>query len=231
MKRRWHHWEKWECVHNGMYETVAPAGFNSETAVAAYTEFLGDLKRFESALRRVLKEWPISCEQFLSNRNINRIAWLGQSSMCIDTGIPACFRAGFSALDECGQAAANTLADRFLRMWEWSRKGSRTSGTEISAPTEMRARIAHYIETWERRGYENGIPEEVPHELMRLNLAPSYKAIAIAILKNDHTLSSLGYSKPVSPWYNAIKKHEIEARTKKHYESANNRSEESWASL
>jgi len=47
---------------------------------------------------------------------------------------------------------------------------------------------------------------------MRLNLAPSYKAIALAILKNDHHLTSLGYSAPVSPWYNAIKKLEIESR-------------------
>lgn len=207
-----------------MYETVAPEGFDSDTAVSAYTDFLADLPRFEYALNRVLSEWPISCEHFLSNTSVNRIAWLGQSSMCIATGIPACFRAGFSALDERGQAAANQLAERYLGIWQ-----ARQSGwvghwvPDLPTPAGMKSRIAHYLETWKHRGYCNGIPEEVPHELMRLNLAPSHKAIAIAILKNDHTLSSLGYSKPVSPWYNAIKKHEIETRNRSNrYESTNN---------
>lgn len=47
---------------------------------------------------------------------------------------------------------------------------------------------------------------------MRLNLAPSYKAVAIAILKNDHNLISLGFSAPKSSWYDALKKMEIEKR-------------------
>jgi predicted phosphoadenosine phosphosulfate sulfurtransferase len=49
---------------------------------------------------------------------------------------------------------------------------------------------------------------------MRQNLAPSYKAIAIAILKNDLTFSTLGFTPPKSKWYMALKKVEIEQRTK-----------------
>lgn len=54
-------------------------------------------------------------------------------------------------------------------------------------------RVENYIKTWKNRYYSNGIPEEVPHKVMKVNAAPSYKAIAIAILKNDITLKSLGY--------------------------------------
>jgi predicted phosphoadenosine phosphosulfate sulfurtransferase len=68
----------------------------------------------------------------------------------------------------------------------------------------------HYIETWENRGYCDGIPDEVPARLMQLRKAPSYKAVAIAILKND--LTDLGYSPPVSAWYSELKRIEIEAR-------------------
>jgi predicted phosphoadenosine phosphosulfate sulfurtransferase len=43
--------------------------------------------------------------------------------------------------------------------------------------------------------YEHGIPDEVPHKLTFSGRAPSYKAIAICILGNDHRLSRLGLSR------------------------------------
>lgn len=76
----------------------------------------------------------------------------------------------------------------------------------------MRKLIQQYIAKWKQRGYPEDIPDEVPSELMRLNLAPSYKAIAIAILSNDHGMTSLGFAPKHSPWYDAIKKVELEER-------------------
>lgn len=76
----------------------------------------------------------------------------------------------------------------------------------------MRSKIAEYITRWESQGYEDGIPDEVPDELMRLHLAPSYKAICFAILKNDVTLKLLGFSGTYSPWYGELKRVEIEGR-------------------
>ena len=75
-------------------------------------------------------------------------------------------------------------------------------------------RIEEYVRTWKRRGYPLDIPDEVPDELMRLGLAPSYKAIACALLKNDLALHSLGFTSPVSPYYGALKRIEIAARPK-----------------
>lgn len=211
MKRNWHHYETWECVPAGMYETIPPKGYSADSALVAYTEFLGDLKRFEAALKRVIKEWPVSCEQFLANHNINRIAWLGQSSMCMDTGVPAKFRAGFAGLSGTGQHAANMMAEKYLLMWEES-NGSNFQDQYWPSPVGLHRRIRHYLATWTLRGYSSGIPDEVPPELMRLNLAPSHKAVALAILRNDHACASLGYSQPISPWYGVIKKLEIEKR-------------------
>lgn len=56
-------------------------------------------------------------------------------------------------------------------------------------------KVKEYTETWERRCYFDGIPDEVPKKLHDAGRAPSWKAIAIAILKNDLNLYSLGFSK------------------------------------
>lgn len=73
-------------------------------------------------------------------------------------------------------------------------------------------KVEAYIEKWKTCGYPDGIPDEVPNALMRLNLAPSWKAIAIAILQNDLQFTSLGFSTTHSKWYDALKKIEIDAR-------------------
>lgn len=57
-----------------------------------------------------------------------------------------------------------------------------------------------------------GIPDESPQEI--LEKVPSYKRIAMAILKNDYPLQSLGFTPKKSIFYNALKKIEIDARHK-----------------
>lgn len=55
------------------------------------------------------------------------------------------------------------------------------------------------------RCYSDDIPDEVPDELMDSLRAPSYKAIAICLLKNDFHLYGLGFQPHVSHWYKAVK--------------------------
>lgn len=117
MKRIYHTWEKWECFRAGFYEPKAPDGMTADQANDAYAKFLRDIPRFESALQRVLDEWPNSCEHYLTNVTMNRIAWLGQASMCIDTRIPSGYRGGFNRLNEQEQQAANEAALKFLNIW------------------------------------------------------------------------------------------------------------------
>jgi predicted phosphoadenosine phosphosulfate sulfurtransferase len=75
-------------------------------------------------------------------------------------------------------------------------------------------KIEQYLNTWKSQGYSEGIPDEVPSELARLRLAPSYKAIATAILSNDLHFVSLGFTTTPSQWYAALKKVEIAERNK-----------------
>lgn len=75
----------------------------------------------------------------------------------------------------------------------------------------MEKRILEYIETWEQRCYGEGIPDEAPVEIF--DKVPSYKKIAIAILKND--LSLIGIQPKKSEWYNVYKRIELDERAKK----------------
>lgn len=76
-------------------------------------------------------------------------------------------------------------------------------------------RVAEYIIAWKNRGYQEDIPDEVPDVLMSLGLAPSYKAICYALLKNDLKLEALGFSGgKKSRWYSIFKRIELEERAK-----------------
>ena len=67
--------------------------------------------------------------------------------------------------------------------------------------------IQNYIETWQNRCYSE-LPDEAPQEID--HLVPSYKKIAICILKND--FRELGYQRKESKWYGVFKRIEIENR-------------------
>lgn len=113
----WHPWHMWECYRNGFYSTSPPPDMTPEEAKEAYRLFLSDIPRFERAMARVAIEWPNSCEHFLTNTQMNRIAWLGQSAMCIETGVSSIFRGGFKLLTDDQQNLANAAAEKFLNRW------------------------------------------------------------------------------------------------------------------
>lgn len=117
VERMYRTWDQWECYPAGFYETRPPAGMTPVECEATYRDLLRDLPAFRAALARVLAEWPRSCEHYLSNENMNRIAWLGQAALCIARGIPSCFRGGFNLLTADEQAAANDAALDALNTW------------------------------------------------------------------------------------------------------------------
>lgn len=117
MYRVYHTWDKWECYPAGFYEDHPPKGIDKDDCEEMYRDFLADIGRFESALNRVITEWPNSCEHYLTNQNMNRIAWLGQASMCIATGVPSRFRGGYNLLTEEQKEAADKKAFEYLNKW------------------------------------------------------------------------------------------------------------------
>lgn len=75
-----------------------------------------------------------------------------------------------------------------------------------------RKRIDQYVTQWKDRGYPDDIPDSVPDDILNLNIAPSYKAIAMCLLKNDVNLHGLGFTPIRSKYYDAIKRVEISMR-------------------
>lgn len=75
-------------------------------------------------------------------------------------------------------------------------------------------KVYEYIRKWEGRGYTDGIPDEADARLEEMVKAPSYRAICMAILRNDAQLVSLGYNRPKSYYYMELKRIEIAERLK-----------------
>lgn len=115
-KRIYHTWEKWECYRHGFYDEK-PQGMTQEEGEVKYRDFLSDLSQFEAALQVVTQTWPNSCEHYLTNDRMNRIAWLGQASVAQALRIPSCCRGGFNMLTDERQRAADDLALAYLNRW------------------------------------------------------------------------------------------------------------------
>jgi hypothetical protein len=114
--RIFHTWEKWECHKAGFYASKKD-GMTAEQCENAYAEFLSNDDKFRNALNGVLNDWINSCEHYLTNKAMNRIAWLGQAAMCYATGIPSKYCAGFNLLTNEQQEIANNTALEYLNIW------------------------------------------------------------------------------------------------------------------
>jgi ParB-like chromosome segregation protein Spo0J len=114
--RIFHTHDKWECHKAGFYKSKFN-GLTNEECEDKYASFLSHDDRFKKGLAGVLKEWKHSCEHYLTNNSMNRIAWLGQAAMCYATGIPSKYCGGFNKLTDEQQTHANEIALSFLNMW------------------------------------------------------------------------------------------------------------------
>lgn len=54
--------------------------------------------------------------------------------------------------------------------------------------------MEHYEATWINRCYFDGVPDEVPSGINATGRAPSWKSVAVCLLKNDLMLTGLGFS-------------------------------------
>jgi ParB-like chromosome segregation protein Spo0J len=114
--RIFHTYDKWECEKAGFYAQKVD-GMTAYQCREAYRAFLADTDRFRSAANSVIEEWKNSCEHYLTNFAMNRIAWIGQAAMCYATGVPSKFCGGFNLLTPEQKTAANEVALDVLNDW------------------------------------------------------------------------------------------------------------------
>lgn len=195
LPRIYHPVELWECrLFNFWGEN--DSNVSKEIGKEIYKAFLSDLTLFETHLQKVLKNWTHSTEMFLSNPSLNKIAWLGQASAASYAELPAHFRGGFKLLSRREQNQADALAMAYYIKWEET----------------VKKKIEDFINSWKVKGYPEDIPDELPERIVTSGYAPSYKAICVAILKNDHSLQSLGFSPKKSEWYKILKGIELKKK-------------------
>lgn len=115
--RVFHTFDKWECAEAGFYEGKPPKGMNAQQCKQHYKELLTNIPEFTEALRGVCADWVHSCEHYLTNTAMNRIAWLGQAALCYKHGIPSEFRGGYGLLTEEQQLQADIAALEVLNEW------------------------------------------------------------------------------------------------------------------
>lgn len=130
-----HTYEKWECYKAGFYENKV-SGMTKEECEDVYKNMLRNTQEFSNALNRVITEWKHSCEHYLTNEKMNRIAWLGQAALCIAHGIPSIFRGGFNLLTEEEQKQANETALVYLNKWNASNGRKELTMEEAASKTE-----------------------------------------------------------------------------------------------
>lgn len=115
-ERVFHTYDKWECYKAGFYATCKD-GMTGPECEKAMASLLQDSKKFKKAVNAVVSTWKHSCEHYLTNAAMNRIAWLGQAATCYALGIPSCYRGGFNLLSKKQQETADEIALEALNWW------------------------------------------------------------------------------------------------------------------
>lgn len=117
MKRIYHHYEKLEEFHCGMWRNV-PAeerGFYIHRAA----ELMRDADRFRAAMLAASQQWPFSCEHNLTAKSMNRRAWLGHAGCCLAVDSPEDLtRLAWHTLTTEQQVLADAAADDVIAIWE-----------------------------------------------------------------------------------------------------------------
>lgn len=114
--RVFHTYDKWECFIAGFYNTTKD-GKTAEQCEQEYYNILSDEDKFSDALEKIIVEWKNSCEHYLTNKAMNRLAWLGQAAVCYMTGVPARFSPGWHLLSDDQKNKANNIALKYLNKW------------------------------------------------------------------------------------------------------------------
>jgi len=114
-KRVWHPWTAWEEAAHNMWGDVADA----KSALQAAIDFTGDHSLYGSYMVRVVREWPISCENALTDDTINRKAWVGHAAVALALQIPEDItRKAWGHLSGEQKFLANREAEKAISIWE-----------------------------------------------------------------------------------------------------------------
>jgi hypothetical protein len=114
--RIFHTYDKWECYKAGFYKSKKE-GWTNEQCENEYVRILSNPELFETILKKIITDWKYSCQHYLTNRSMNRIAWLGQAAVCYESGVPSSYSSAWFLLTNEQMKQANEIAHVYLNKW------------------------------------------------------------------------------------------------------------------
>jgi ParB-like chromosome segregation protein Spo0J len=114
--RIFHTYDKWECHKAGFYQSKKK-DWTNEQCENEFIRVLSDQKLFGEILDKIIVEWKYSCEHYLTNKSMNRIAWLGQAAVCYNSGVPSRYSSAWFDIPEETREEANRTALIYLNKW------------------------------------------------------------------------------------------------------------------
>lgn len=120
----YHPYYKWECFKSGMWGNSKNENIDLEKAIL----FTSNHILYGQAMQKVSKSWVYSMENFLTNKNINRKAYLGHCAVMYEKLIPEYItRMAWKYLTDKQRELANNEAQKTIEAWELNRKLKNTS--------------------------------------------------------------------------------------------------------
>ena len=114
--RVYHPYQSWEEMQHNMWGTVDDRSKFLSMAV----EFTGNHFLYGHFMERVVNEWPVSCENALTDANLNRKAWVGHAACALAFRCPEDItRQSWSVLTDEQQLLANKQAERSIFKWAY----------------------------------------------------------------------------------------------------------------
>ena len=115
LKRVWHDYRDWEEVAHNMWGEAT----DTQQALWDAIAFTSDHVRYGSYMMRVIQEWPISCENALTDNTLNQKAWLGHAATALALSIPEDItRKAWGHLTDEQRLLANKEAERAISTWK-----------------------------------------------------------------------------------------------------------------
>ena len=114
--RIFHTYDKWECQKAGFYSPTKEHWSHQECE-DEFKRILSDQNLFGQILSKVIVEWKNSCEHYLTNTSMNRIAWLGQAAVCYHSRVPSKYSSCWMDLDKTTREKADNTALTYLNKW------------------------------------------------------------------------------------------------------------------
>lgn len=118
IKQVWIPYWKWEDWKNGMWKKKVE---NESQLLESAIEFTGNAEEYGNAMREVVKLWPNTMVNSLTNKSINQRAFVGHCAVCYKLGIPEYItRKAWKHLTQKQRDLADHEAQQTI--YEWKRK-------------------------------------------------------------------------------------------------------------